>query len=66
MVPVILFGIVNLLLMAPCSVMMQSSDGLIIEVVYLPENCTVRSANGDVLTTQYTGYLEDGTVFDSR
>ena len=41
-------------------------DALIIEVIYLPENCPIKSANGDILTTHYTGYLEDGTVFDSR
>lgn len=39
---------------------------LIIEVLYLPTDCPVKSQNGDILTTDYTGTLEDGTVFDSR
>jgi FKBP-type peptidyl-prolyl cis-trans isomerase len=39
---------------------------LIIEVLYLPTDCPIKSQNGDVLTTDYTGTLEDGTVFDSR
>jgi FK506-binding protein 2/FK506-binding protein 14 len=39
---------------------------LIIEVLYLPTDCPIKSQNGDVLTTEYTGTLEDGTVFDSR
>ncbi|KAK4009028.1 FK506-binding protein 2-like [Daphnia magna] len=38
---------------------------LIIEVLYLPTDCPVKSQNGDILTTDYTGTLEDGTVFDS-
>lgn len=39
---------------------------LIIEVIYLPEICTIKSQNGDVLVTEYTGTLENGTVFDTR
>ncbi len=39
---------------------------LIIEVLYLPTDCPIKSQNFDILTTDYTGTLEDGTVFDSR
>lgn len=39
---------------------------LIIEVLYLPTDCPIKSQNLDILTTDYTGTLEDGTVFDSR
>lgn len=39
---------------------------LIIEFLYLPTDCPIKSQNLDILTTDYTGTLEDGTVFDSR
>lgn len=64
----VLAGIFHLILLASHTAgkSIPKEDALIIEVIYLPENCTVKSANGDILTTHYTGYLEDGTVFDSR
>lgn len=41
-------------------------NSLIIEVLYLPTDCPIKTQNGDILTTEYTGTLEDGTVFDTR
>uniref|UniRef100_A0A8W7PX70 peptidylprolyl isomerase n=2 Tax=gambiae species complex TaxID=44542 RepID=A0A8W7PX70_ANOCL len=37
-----------------------------VDVVSVPEGCTVKSKNGDMLTMHYTGKLTDGTKFDSR
>uniref|UniRef100_A0A182PD26 peptidylprolyl isomerase n=1 Tax=Anopheles epiroticus TaxID=199890 RepID=A0A182PD26_9DIPT len=36
-----------------------------VDVVSVPEGCTVKSKNGDMLTMHYTGKLTDGTKFDS-
>uniref|UniRef100_A0A182JA98 peptidylprolyl isomerase n=1 Tax=Anopheles atroparvus TaxID=41427 RepID=A0A182JA98_ANOAO len=37
-----------------------------VDVVSVPEGCTTKSKNGDMLTMHYTGKLTDGTKFDSR
>lgn len=37
-----------------------------IDVVYKPEECAVKSKNGDTLTMHYLGVLSDGKKFDSR
>ncbi|XP_063392926.1 FK506-binding protein 2 isoform X1 [Cydia fagiglandana] len=36
-----------------------------VENVYVPEGCTAKSKNGDMLTMHYTGTLDDGHKFDS-
>jgi FKBP-type peptidyl-prolyl cis-trans isomerase len=36
-----------------------------IEVVSLPEDCTRKTRRLDVLSMKYTGYLENGTKFES-
>lgn len=36
-----------------------------VDVVTVPEGCTAKSKNGDMLTMHYTGKLTDGTKFDS-
>lgn len=36
-----------------------------VDVVNVPEGCTTKSKNGDMLTMHYTGKLTDGTKFDS-
>ncbi|CAG9558813.1 unnamed protein product [Danaus chrysippus] len=36
-----------------------------VEVVSVPEGCTVKSKQGDMLTMHYTGTLENGHKFDS-
>ena len=37
-----------------------------VETVFKPEECEKVSKNGDMLSMDYTGTLEDGTKFDSR
>lgn len=36
------------------------------EVVSVPEVCTAKSKQGDMLTMHYIGTLDDGHKFDSR
>ncbi|XP_067004620.2 FK506-binding protein 2 [Anabrus simplex] len=43
----------------------NGSDKLKIDVLYVPEECSVKSKNGDMLTMHYRGTLQDGTQFDS-
>lgn len=37
-----------------------------VDVVSVPEGCSVKSKHGDMLTMHYTGTLDDGHKFDSR
>ena len=41
-------------------------SGFKIELIYLPDNCTRRSAAGDYIREHYNGTFPDGTAFDSR
>lgn len=37
-----------------------------VDVVSVPEVCSVKSKHGDMLTMHYTGTLDNGHKFDSR
>jgi len=43
----------------------NAEDELKVESVFKPEECDKLSKNGDMLSMDYTGTLEDGTKFDS-
>lgn len=43
----------------------NAEDELKVESVFKPEECEKLSKNGDMLSMDYTGTLEDGTKFDS-
>ena len=44
----------------------HSDDGLVVEVVEKPSQCTRTTQQGNRLSVHYTGYLANGTVFDNR
>lgn len=44
----------------------QDDDGLVIDVVEKPSTCDRVSQNGNLLKVHYTGYLANGTEFDTR
>ncbi|XP_037045966.1 peptidyl-prolyl cis-trans isomerase FKBP2 isoform X4 [Bradysia coprophila] len=53
------------IIVASCLVAIVSCTGLKVDVESVPEGCTNKSKNGDMLTMHYTGTLTDGTKFDS-
>jgi len=44
----------------------SESNGLQVEVVFKPLVCDETSKTGDTLKVHFTGYLENGTEFDTR
>lgn len=61
---VVLFGVVALAFFVDS----HEDDQLQVEIVSKPENCeqSLTSQKGNVLKMHYTGWLLDGTKFDSR
>ena len=55
-----------LVIVIACASADQDQDGLKVETIFKPEECEKQSKNGDMLSMDYTGTLEDGTKFDSR
>lgn len=47
-------------------VLAAAKDDLKVEKVFVPDECGVKTKNGDTLTMHYKGTLQDGTQFDSR
>ena len=43
-----------------------NAEELKVETLFKPDECEKLSKNGDMLSMDYTGTLEDGTKFDSR
>ena len=43
-----------------------ADEALQINVTYVPPVCPVKSKDGDMISTDYTGTFENGTVFDTR
>jgi hypothetical protein len=44
----------------------QQSNGLKVDVISKPKDCSLKSKNGDFLSMHYTGTLTNGKKFDSR
>ncbi|XP_053697338.1 FK506-binding protein 2 [Sabethes cyaneus] len=57
---------ISKLLVLSCLVVAAICESkLKVDMVSVPEGCTTKSKNGDMLTMHYTGKLTDGTKFDS-
>lgn len=55
----------KIIVLALAVIVCANADELKVESVFKPEECEKLSKNGDMLSMDYTGTLEDGTKFDS-